>query len=107
MKAAAILTIFVAGAIFAPHLVAASPARQRNTPADKAAVESARLNLEFTKITSPVDGIAGLAQAQIGDLVGPGGAALTTVSTVDPIRVYFNINDKPEIGACPAFEPAP
>jgi RND family efflux transporter MFP subunit len=62
--------------------------------ADKAAMESARLNLGFTKILSPVDGIAGLAQAQIGDLVGPGSAVLTTVSTVDPIRVYFNMNEQ-------------
>jgi membrane fusion protein, multidrug efflux system len=62
--------------------------------ADQAAVESARLNLGFTKITSPVSGIAGLAQAQIGDLVGTGGAVLTTVSTVDPIRAYFNINEQ-------------
>jgi membrane fusion protein (multidrug efflux system) len=62
--------------------------------ADQAAVEGARLNLSFTKITSPVDGIAGLAQAQIGDLLGPGGAILTTVSTVDPIRAYFNINEQ-------------
>jgi RND family efflux transporter MFP subunit len=62
--------------------------------ADKAAVESARLNLGFTKIISPVDGIAGLAQAQIGDLVGPGSAVLTTVSTVDPIRAYFNVNEQ-------------
>jgi len=62
--------------------------------ADKAAVESARLNLGFTRIISPVDGIAGLAQAQIGDLVGPGGSNLTTVSTVDPIRAYFNISEQ-------------
>src|ERR1700722_3807368 len=62
--------------------------------ADKAAIETARLNLGFTKIISPVDGIAGTAQAQIGDLVGPGSAVLTTVSTVDPIRVYFNINEQ-------------
>jgi membrane fusion protein, multidrug efflux system len=62
--------------------------------ADKAAVENARLNLGFTKITSPVDGIAGTAQAQIGDLLGPGGAVLTTVSTVDPIRAYFNISEQ-------------
>jgi len=62
--------------------------------ADEAALESARLNLEFTKITSPVDGIAGLAQAQIGDLVGPGSAVLTTVSTVNPIRAYFNISEQ-------------
>jgi membrane fusion protein, multidrug efflux system len=62
--------------------------------ADKAAVETARLNLGFTKITSPVDGIAGLALAQIGDLLGPGGAVLTTVSTVNPIRCYFNISEE-------------
>jgi membrane fusion protein (multidrug efflux system) len=62
--------------------------------ADQAAVESARLNLGFTKIISPVDGIAGLALAQIGDLLGPGGSNLTTVSTVDPIRSYFNISEQ-------------
>jgi membrane fusion protein, multidrug efflux system len=62
--------------------------------ADKAAVETARLNLGFTRITSLVDGIAGVAQAQVGDLLGPGGAVLTTVSTVDPIRAYFNINEQ-------------
>jgi RND family efflux transporter MFP subunit len=62
--------------------------------ADKAAVETARLNLGWTRITSPVDGIAGVATAQIGDLVGQGGPVLTTVSTVNPIRAYFNINEQ-------------
>jgi membrane fusion protein (multidrug efflux system) len=62
--------------------------------ADKAAVENARLNLGFTQITSPVDGIADIARAQIGDLLGPGGAVLTTVSKVDPIRAYFNISEQ-------------
>jgi membrane fusion protein (multidrug efflux system) len=61
---------------------------------DKAAVESATLNLGFCTITSPVDGIAGTALAQIGDLVGPGGALLTTVSTIDPMRVYFSISEQ-------------
>jgi membrane fusion protein, multidrug efflux system len=61
---------------------------------DKAAVESATLNLGFCTITSPIDGIAGTAQAQIGDLVGPGTAVLTTVSTVDPMRVYFSISEQ-------------
>lgn len=61
---------------------------------DQAAVEGARLNLGFTKITSPVDGIAGIAQAQIGDLVGANTGILTTVSTVNPIRVYFNISEQ-------------
>jgi membrane fusion protein (multidrug efflux system) len=71
--------------------------------ADKAAVESARLNLEFTKITSPVTGIAGLAQAQIGDLVGPSGAVLTTVSTIDPVRVYFSISEQSYLAFCRQF----
>ena len=58
-------------------------------------VEQARLSLSFTKITSPVDGIAGSANAQIGDLVGPTQTGeLTTVSTVDPIKVYFPISEQ-------------
>jgi len=70
---------------------------------DKAAVESATLNLEFCKITSPIDGIAGTAQAQIGDLVGPGGAVLTTVSTIDPMRVYFSISEQSYLAFCHQF----
>ena len=65
------------------------------TAALEAAVEAAKLNLAFTKITSPLDGIAGLAKAQIGDLVGPGATAtLTTVSQIDPIRLYFPLSEK-------------
>jgi membrane fusion protein (multidrug efflux system) len=71
--------------------------------ADKAAVESARLNLSFTRITSPVDGIAGTAQAQIGDLLGPGSAVLTTVSTIDPIRAYFSISEQSYLAFCHQF----
>jgi membrane fusion protein, multidrug efflux system len=56
-----------------------------------AAAEAARLNYQFCKILSPIDGVAGLAQAQVGDLVGPGTSALTSVTTVDPIRVYFSV----------------
>jgi membrane fusion protein (multidrug efflux system) len=62
--------------------------------ADEAQIETARLNLEFTKIISPIDGIAGVAQAQIGDLVSASGNILTTVSTVDPIRVYFQVSEQ-------------
>ncbi|HWC01048.1 MAG TPA: efflux RND transporter periplasmic adaptor subunit [Bryobacteraceae bacterium] len=62
--------------------------------ADKAAVESAQLNLSFTRILAPVTGVAGIAQAQLGDLVGPATGPLTTVSTVNPIRVYFNISEQ-------------
>jgi membrane fusion protein (multidrug efflux system) len=71
------------------NAVQADLAAQAQIKADQAAIESAQLNLGFTKILSPIDGIAGVALAQIGDLVGPGGPLLTTVSTVDPIKVYF------------------
>jgi membrane fusion protein (multidrug efflux system) len=61
--------------------------------AAKAQVDAAQLNLGFTKIVSQIDGIAGIAQAQIGDLVGPI-TLLTTVSTLDPIKVYFPVSEK-------------
>ena len=61
----------------------------------KAQLEEAQLNLGFTRITSPVTGIAGIAKAQIGNLVGPGQIQeLTMVSTVDPIKVYFSISER-------------
>jgi membrane fusion protein, multidrug efflux system len=63
--------------------------------AAQAAVENAQLNLGFTKITSPVDGIAGIAKAQLGDLVGPNmQTELTAVSTVNPIKVYINVSEQ-------------
>lgn len=62
--------------------------------ADKAAVENAQLNLGFTKITSPIDGLAGTALAQIGDLVGQSSSVLTTVSTINPIKVYFQVSEQ-------------
>ena len=62
--------------------------------AAQAALAQAKLNLEFTQIRSPIDGIAGLAAAQIGDLVGPTTGVLTTVSTVNPIKAYFSISEQ-------------
>ena len=59
----------------------------------KAAVEQAALNLEFTKVTSLVDGIAGIAQVQIGNLVGSN-SVLTSVSQVDPIKAFFPISER-------------
>ena len=60
-----------------------------------AALETAQLNLSFTKITSPIDGVAGIAKAQIGDLLSPSSTTeLTTVSTLDPIKVYINISER-------------
>jgi membrane fusion protein (multidrug efflux system) len=63
--------------------------------AAKAAVRKDEIDLSFTKITSPIDGIAGIAKAQLGDLVGsPGGPELTTVSTVDPIKVFVALSEQ-------------
>ena len=60
--------------------------------ANEAAAESARLNVQYCKILSPVDGLAGLAAAQVGDLVGPSSGALTTVAQIQPIRAYFSVD---------------
>ena len=61
-----------------------------------AAVESAQLALGFTKITSPIAGIAGISKAQLGDLVGPGSASnlLTSVSQIEPIRAYLGLSEQ-------------
>src|SRR6185436_18763048 len=64
---------------------------------NKAAVRTAALNLGFTKITSPIDGIAGIAQAQVGNLIqpiNPNSPPLTTVSSLDPIKVYFTLSEQ-------------
>jgi RND family efflux transporter MFP subunit len=58
----------------------------------RAAVEQAALNLEWTKVTSLVDGIAGIAQVQIGNLVGAN-SILTSVSQVEPIKAFFPISE--------------
>src|ERR1700677_2065608 len=60
----------------------------------EAGVEAAGINLGFTRIVSPIDGIAGVAQAQVGDLVNTSSGVLTTVSTVDPIRAYFAVSEQ-------------
>jgi membrane fusion protein (multidrug efflux system) len=73
--------------------VSARDAAQAAVSSAKAAVEAAQLNLGFTRVTSLVDGVAGIAVAQIGDLVGPT-TLLTTVSKVDPIKVYFPISER-------------
>jgi len=62
--------------------------------AARAAVETAQLNLGFTRLISPIDGIAGVAQQQVGALVNPTSGAITTVSTVDPIRTYFTVSEQ-------------
>jgi len=62
--------------------------------AAKATVEAAKVNLGFTKLYSPIDGIAGAAQIQIGNLVSAATNAITTISTLDPIKVTFAISEQ-------------
>ena len=64
----------------------------------KAIVNTAVLNLGFTRITAPIDGIAGIATAQVGNLVNTTSGPLTTVSTVDPIKVYFTLSEQEYLG---------
>ena len=73
--------------------IQAKLADEATIAADKAAIERAQLNLGWTKVTSLVDGIAGIAQVQMGNLVGPS-SQLTTVSQVDPIKVYFPVSEQ-------------
>ena len=73
---------------------AAIVAAKAQVQSSQAAVKTAELNLGFTKIVSPIDGIVGIALAQVGDLVNPTSGILTTVSTVDPIRVYFTVSEQ-------------
>jgi membrane fusion protein, multidrug efflux system len=65
-----------------------------------AAVESAKLNLGFTTVLAPIDGVAGIANAQVGDLLGPQSTnPLTTISTVDPILVNFTASEQDYLNA--------
>jgi membrane fusion protein (multidrug efflux system) len=69
-------------------------AAKAQVESSQAAVRTAELNLGFTRITSPIDGIAGIAQAQVGNLISTTSAPLTTVSTVDPIKVFFTLSEQ-------------
>ena len=73
--------------------VQAKLAAQAAVEADKAAVERAQLDLGWTKVTSLVDGVAGIAEVQMGNLVGPN-VRLTQVSQVNPIKVYFPVSEQ-------------
>jgi RND family efflux transporter MFP subunit len=73
---------------------AAIVAAKAQVESSQATVKTAQLNLGFTKIISPIDGIVGIALAQVGDLVNQTSGVLTTVSTVDPIKVYFTVTEQ-------------
>ena len=73
--------------------IQANLAAQATVQADRAAVEQAELNLEFTNVRSLVDGVAGIASGQVGNLVGPQ-IILTTVSQLEPIKAYFTVSEQ-------------
>jgi RND family efflux transporter MFP subunit len=77
--------------------IQANLAAQAAVKSAQAAVETAQLNLGFAKVRSLIDGVAAIATAQIGDLVGPS-TLLTTVSQVDPIRAYFSLSEREYLG---------
>jgi membrane fusion protein (multidrug efflux system) len=72
--------------------IATQAASKAELDAAKAELAQAQLNLSWTKVYSPIDGIAGLSTAQIGNLVGTS-TVMTTVSQVNPIWAYFNISE--------------
>jgi len=75
------------------NAIQAHQANKASVEAARAAVERAELNLSWTKVTAPINGIAGISVAQIGDLVTPN-TVLTTISQVDPIKVYYPISEQ-------------
>jgi membrane fusion protein (multidrug efflux system) len=75
------------------NAIAAQSQAEATVATARAAAAKERLNLNWTKVVSPIDGIAGIATAQVGDLVN-GQRAMTTVSTVDPIKAYFSLSER-------------
>ena len=75
--------------------IAAAGSSRANVEADEAAVDQAELNLGYTKVTAPIDGLAGFANSQVGDLVGPTTGPLTTVSQLDPIKAVVAAGEGP------------
>jgi len=73
--------------------IAAAGSNRANVEADEAAVNQAEINLGYTKITAPIDGIVGFANNQVGDLVGPSTGPLTTMSQIDPIKAIVTVGE--------------
>lgn len=76
------------------NAVLQAAAAKAHVDGQRAALHQAQVDLDDTSIKSPIDGLAGFATAQVGDLVGPTTGPLTTVSTVDPIKAYFTVSDQ-------------
>jgi membrane fusion protein (multidrug efflux system) len=75
--------------------IAAAGSSRANVEADEAAVRQAEINLSYTKITAPIDGVTGFANNQVGDLVGPSTGPLTTMSQIDPIKAVVTAGEGP------------
>lgn len=83
--------------------IQAHAATKGSVAAAKAAVEQAKLNLSWTKIMAPIDGVVGISKAQIGDLIDAN-TELTSMSTLDPIRVYFPVSEQEYLEAAPTVQ---
>jgi RND family efflux transporter MFP subunit len=75
--------------------IAAADSTTANVEADKASVQQAEINLGYTKVTAPIDGVVGFANNQVGDLVGPSTGPLTTMSQIDPIKAIVTAGEGP------------
>src|SRR6195256_500714 len=75
--------------------VAAADSTTANVEADEAAVKQAEINLGYTKITAPIDGVTGFTNNQVGDLLGPSTGPLTTMSQIDPIKAVVTAGEGP------------
>src|SRR6476469_6283387 len=74
---------------------AAADSTKANVEADEAAVKQLQINLGYTKIIAPIDGVVGFANNQVGDLVGPTTGPLTTMSQIDPIKAVVAVGEGP------------
>ena len=84
------------------NALAARNQAQAVLDASKAAFDKARLSLDWTRVVSPVDGIAGMAKVQVGNLVNAQ-TAMTVVSQVDPVKVFFSASEKEYLGWAKAW----
>jgi membrane fusion protein (multidrug efflux system) len=82
--------------------VATQAANQAQLDAAKAELTQAELNLSWTKVYSPIDGIAGISTSQVGNLVGTT-TNMTTISQVNPIWAYFNISESDYLSRANTF----
>ena len=77
------------------NALAAQQGAKARITSNEGSLQSAKANLSYTNVTSPIDGVAGLAKVRVGNLVGQSDPTLlTTVSTLDPVRVRFSFSEQ-------------